>query len=215
MLVLAALVLLGATALVVMRVRREERRETDRSALPQLVYFPPPSEITVTPRPARHWEPPPPAAPVTPPPAPSPPTTPASAAATASSDSDTPVEHPGARAAAPGTLAMLPGRLEVVAGEARGHDIRFVRTSTNGEQQVTIGRGEGPPYEHVQLRAPTVSRRHARLCYREGLWSITNLSSTNPLLVNGVPLTPGGSARELDDGDMIEMGEVVFRFRDH
>jgi pSer/pThr/pTyr-binding forkhead associated (FHA) protein len=137
------------------------------------------------------------------------------ATAPSNGDGDAFVEHAPTRAAAPGTLAMLPGRLEVVAGEARGHDIRFVRTTANGEQQVTIGRGEGPPYEHVQLRAPTVSRRHACLCYREGQWSITNLSSTNPLLVNGVPLTTGGSARPLDDGDMIEMGEVVFRFRDH
>jgi hypothetical protein len=112
-----------------------------------------------------------------------------------------------------GTLQMLPGRLEIVEGEDRGQAIRFVRTR-GGLQQVTFGRREGTPYEHIQLRAPTVSRQHARLDFDHGHWNIYNLSETNPVLVNGESLAPGHGVRPLSDGDRIEMGEVVFRFRE-
>jgi hypothetical protein len=112
-----------------------------------------------------------------------------------------------------GTLQMLPGRLEIVEGEDRGQAIRFVRTR-GGLQQVTFGRREGAPYEHIQLRAPTVSRQHARLDFEHGHWNIYNLSETNPVLVNGESLAAGHGVRPLSDGDRIEMGEVVFRFRE-
>jgi hypothetical protein len=112
-----------------------------------------------------------------------------------------------------GTLQMLPGRLEIVEGEDRGQAIRFVRTR-GGPQQVTFGRREGAPYEHIQLRAPTVSRQHARLDFEHGRWNICNLSETNPVLVNGESLAMAHGARPLSDGDRIEMGEVVFRFRE-
>jgi hypothetical protein len=112
-----------------------------------------------------------------------------------------------------GTLQMLPGRLEIVEGEDRGQAIRFVRTR-GGLQQVTFGRREGAPYEHIQLRAPTVSRQHARLDFEHGHWNIYNLSETNPVVVNGESLAAGHGVRPLTDGDRIEMGEVVFRFRE-
>ena len=218
-LAVGALVL--ATIVAIVRMRRENARDSDRTMLPALVFFPPKSEMTVTPPPSRlqrqtraaptesrvpipttYDGPPayaaPPAAPPTAEPAPTP--------------HPAPPPHP---AAAPGTLVMLPGRLEVVAGEDLGRDVRFVRTGSNGTQKVTLGRGEGDPYEHVQLRARTVSRRHAQLSYADGHWSIVNLSHTNPLVLNGDTLPPDVEPRLLDDGDMIELGEVIFRFRDH
>jgi hypothetical protein len=112
-----------------------------------------------------------------------------------------------------GTLQFLPGRLEVVDGESPGRDIRFVRT-WGEEPEITFGRITGPPYRHVQLRSQTVSRQHARMQYVEGRWKLTNLSQTNPVLINGQALDSAHGHRVLRDGDQIEMGEVVFRYRE-
>jgi hypothetical protein len=128
---------------------------------------------------------------------------------------------------ADGTLQFLPGRLEVIAGRDSGQEIRFVRTPGPDGTRVTFGRAEGAPYRHVQLREPTVSRTHARMTL-EGAssngpdastntprWRLENLSATNPVVVNGTPLASdesGSCSVVLDEGDRIEMGEVVFRF---
>jgi hypothetical protein len=106
---------------------------------------------------------------------------------------------------------FLPGRLEIQQGPNRGESIRFRRT--NGDDaDITLGRGEGPPESHIQVNAETVSRLHARLRFDHGRWKISNLSRTNPLLVNGEPLTAGAMALWLSEGDTIEMGEMTFRF---
>ena len=113
-----------------------------------------------------------------------------------------------------GTLQLLPGRLEVLAngqGEA-GEEIRFVRVPGH-QPELTFGRSDGPQYRHIQLRSPTVSRTHARMRFADGRWTLRNESGTNPTLLNGTPLDSGVEAPTLADGDRIEMGEVVFRFR--
>lgn len=111
-----------------------------------------------------------------------------------------------------GTLQFLPGRLEVLDGEASRHEIRFVKTPGDAPE-VTFGRSEGAPYRHVQLRSPTVSRMHARLRFAEGRWRIENLSRTNPVVVNGEVVEPDTTPRPLEEGDRIEMGEAIFRYR--
>ena len=80
--------------------------------------------------------------------------------------------------------------------------------------EVTFGRVTGPPYRHIQLKSQTVSRQHARLQYLEGRWCLTNLSQTNPVVVNGATLDSAHGQHTLRDGDEIEMGEVVFRFHE-
>jgi hypothetical protein len=115
---------------------------------------------------------------------------------------------------AEGTLQFLPGRLEIVDGRDEGQEIRFVRTFGPDGSQVTFGRQDGPPYRHVQLRQPTVSRNHARMTLEHGAWRLTNLSRTNPVIVNGELLDPDEGTVVLHDGDRIEMGEVIFRYRD-
>lgn len=111
-----------------------------------------------------------------------------------------------------GTLQLLPGRLDVVGGDPGRGVIRFVRIPTE-EPEVTFGRASGPQYRHIQLKIATVSRMHARMRFLEGGWWIENLSTTNPVVVNGAPLSSGdGSRHHLGDGDRIEMGEVVFRY---
>jgi pSer/pThr/pTyr-binding forkhead associated (FHA) protein len=132
---------------------------------------------------------------------------------------------------ADGTLQFLPGRLVIAAGQDAGHEIRFVRTAGPDGTIVTFGRAEGAPYRHVQLREPTVSRLHARMeldqrgapgaasrgttSGQAPRWRLDNLSSTNPVIVNGKPLeahdAPTASVM-LSDGDRIEMGEVAFVF---
>jgi hypothetical protein len=112
-----------------------------------------------------------------------------------------------------GTLQLLPGRLEILRGSERLEEIRFVRTPGR-DVVVTFGRSPGEAHKHVQLEARTVSRLHAAMRYADGQWQITNLSRTNPVVVNGEALAAGDeAARVLADGDHLEMGEVVFRFR--
>ena len=109
------------------------------------------------------------------------------------------------------TLQFLPGYLRIVDGRDSGHEIRFVRLDGPEATVISFGRSEGPPYRHVQLLEPTVSRVHARMASSPEGWELTNLSRTNPVVVNDIPLEHEGTAR-LVDGDRIEMGAVVFRF---
>lgn len=108
------------------------------------------------------------------------------------------------------TLHLLPGRLEAISG-FHGHEVRFVHRG--GVPRFTFGRSPGPPFEHVQILAPTVSRLHAYMEYVDGQWYIGNLSFTNAVLVNGRPVV-GEETVLLRDGDYVEMGEVVFVFRE-
>jgi len=111
-------------------------------------------------------------------------------------------------------VQILPGRLEVVAGEPARDDIRFF--GRIGEPvRITLGREAGSPQRTITLRSPTVSRRHARLEFADGRWQITNLSKTNPVLVNERMLAPDGAVPcVLAEGDRIELGEVVLRFHE-
>lgn len=109
-------------------------------------------------------------------------------------------------------LQILPGRLVIISGEGTGEDLRLF--SRIGEApRIVVGRDTGPPHQHITLHSPTVSRRHARIDFDNGQWSITNLSETNPVLVNDRVLNRGSAARKLADGDRIELGEVELRFR--
>jgi hypothetical protein len=112
-----------------------------------------------------------------------------------------------------GTLQFLQGRFEVIEGREIGQEIRFVRQPGSTIAEVTFGRQDGTPYRHVQLHEPTVSRLHAKMTLEEKDWRLTNLSATNPASVNGKPMDPDHGSVVLRDGDRVEMGEVVFRFR--
>jgi hypothetical protein len=108
-------------------------------------------------------------------------------------------------------LQLLPGRLEVLSGIAGPREIRFVRVP--GEQpQLILGREPGPSPPHVALPSGTVSRQHARLDFSGGRWGLTNLSRTNPVVVNDEALSNVQGQRPLVDGDRIELGDVVLRF---
>ena len=116
---------------------------------------------------------------------------------------------------ADGTLQFLPGRLEIVSGHDSGREIRFVRLPGVAVPEITFGRVEGARYRHVQLMEGTVSRLHARIRLGEsgGNWVLMNLSTTNPVAYNSRILGEN-EEQALKDEDRIEMGEVVFRFRE-
>jgi len=109
-------------------------------------------------------------------------------------------------------VQILPGRLEVVSGEPRHREIRFVRVP--GEPaQLIVGREPGRSPQHVTLQSSTVSRLHARFAFNNGRWAVANLSQTNPVVVNDENLPDSAGERPLADGDKIELGEVVLRYR--
>ncbi|HXE59903.1 MAG TPA: FHA domain-containing protein [Gemmatimonadaceae bacterium] len=117
------------------------------------------------------------------------------------------------RGAMPSPNGYLPGRLEITGGPHRGEAIRFPRIDGDGVGDYTLGRGEGPPRTHIRLPVTTVSRQQARLRYEGGRWKLINLSQTNPTAVNGQVLHTPEGVRTLQDGDTVEMGELVLRFR--
>lgn len=72
------------------------------------------------------------------------------------------------------------------------------------QEELVIGRDAR---SDVVLRGPHVSRRHARLRFRGGVWAIQDLGSTNGTLLNGCPLARG----TLRPGDILSIG--VHRLR--
>lgn len=112
------------------------------------------------------------------------------------------------------TVRLMPGRLEVIGGGDEGEEIRFV--TVQGEDgartEMMLGRSPGEGPTAVQLKQKTVSRTHAVIRHRHGEWLIENLSTTNPTILNDEVM--GVKERLLTDGDRIEMGEVIFRFRE-
>jgi len=111
-------------------------------------------------------------------------------------------------------VQLLPGHLEVLAGDSRHQEIRFVRVQ--GQQpQLILGRNPGRSPQHIALNSSTVSRQHARLAFAGGKWAVANLSKTNPVVVNNEELSNLDGERPLADGDRIELGEVVLRFHAH
>jgi hypothetical protein len=112
----------------------------------------------------------------------------------------------------PGTLKLLPGKFTVLAGDDKIKEIRFYKEKSVPETEITFGRSGGPQYSHIQLKPRSVSVKHAKLIYANNKFTIINYSSTNPTRVNDEVLPENGSA-ELQNGDKIEIGELVFEFQ--
>lgn len=113
------------------------------------------------------------------------------------------------------TVQLLPGRLEVLAGESRPHqEIRFIRVP-GAPAELILGREPGRSPQHIAFESSTVSRRHARLAFTDGRWAVSNLSKTNPVVVNDEKLSVKDGRRFLADGDRVELGEVQLRFHAH
>lgn len=72
-------------------------------------------------------------------------------------------------------------------------------------EECTIGR---LPDCDLTLNDPSVSRRHATIGLEAGMWTITDLGSTNGVKVNGRRV----STTTLEHGDRIEIGSVRLAF---
>jgi len=89
------------------------------------------------------------------------------------------------------------GYLEELDGQGTTHSLN--------RQALRIGRGDD---SDVQLLNSSVSRNHAELHRRDDGWHLVDLGSTNGVRVNDATI----SNAVLGSGDIIEVGEVRFRF---
>jgi hypothetical protein len=112
-----------------------------------------------------------------------------------------------------GRVQFLPGRLEILCGPDAGMEFHFLRLPGQAVPEVTIGRAAGPTHRHIQIAEGTVSRMHAHLRY-DGGWHISNLSTSNPVQVNGQRIGSVPEAVLLTNGDRIQLGGVELCYRD-
>jgi hypothetical protein len=80
------------------------------------------------------------------------------------------------------------------------------RTVPLGVQTVTIGR---LPDCDVVVKDRGASRRHAQIRAKDGVYTLTDLGSTNGTRLNGQTV----QTRTLEDGDRITIGNTVLDFR--
>lgn len=109
------------------------------------------------------------------------------------------------------TLQMLPGRLEPLSPALAGQQVRFLK-GPGKEQEVTIGRGPGELPSHVTLDHRSLREAHARMLHRDGQWFVTSSDAADPVLLNGEAV-PVADPHLLEDGDLLRLGELEFRFR--
>jgi type III secretion system YscD/HrpQ family protein len=77
-------------------------------------------------------------------------------------------------------------------------------------EEWTLGRD--PDVSTYALSDPTVSRKHARIFIDDGIYYIENLSTINPLLINGNELK---EVLQLQEDDIIQIGNNFLRFTEH
>jgi hypothetical protein len=97
--------------------------------------------------------------------------------------------------------ATAAARASVVIREGGGE-----RTVPLASDTVTVGRLADCD---VVVKDKGASRKHAQLRLRDGVWSLTDLGSTNGTRLNGQTV----QSRELTDGDKITIGTTVIEFR--
>ena len=74
-----------------------------------------------------------------------------------------------------------------------------------------VGRG-GKRVNRIEIDDATVSRVQATFTYREGQFSLLAETSSSPTRLNGVKVEEGQS-QPLQDGDLVQLGKVMLRFR--
>jgi pilus assembly protein CpaF len=79
------------------------------------------------------------------------------------------------------------------------------RRETYDRSEINVGRVQG---NDLMLPKGNVSKRHARLLFRDGRFIVTDLKSTNGTYVNGRKIAQATIVRE---GDKIYIGDFVLR----
>src|SRR5579862_575101 len=79
------------------------------------------------------------------------------------------------------------------------------RKESFDKNEINVGRVQG---NDLMLPKGNVSKRHARLLYRDGRFIVTDLKSTNGTYVNGRKIAQATIVRE---GDKIYIGDFVLR----
>jgi pSer/pThr/pTyr-binding forkhead associated (FHA) protein len=72
---------------------------------------------------------------------------------------------------------------------------------------LSVGRGRDAD---IYVASAELSRRHAALTHRDSEWTVQDLDSRNGVFLNGVKV----HSASLRDGDKVQLGEVVFVFRE-
>ena len=75
------------------------------------------------------------------------------------------------------------------------------------KDEISLGRGEE---NDIVIPHPSVSRAHARLARRDGIWEVTDLNSTNGSYVNQHQVQ--GSVRATN-GSEVRFGDIRFFLR--
>lgn len=107
-------------------------------------------------------------------------------------------------------VTFLPGRFVVRSGPDSGQQLRFALLPGEREATITIGSDEGPPFRHVQLRAPDVAGAHVELSLREGRWWVRQLADGMVTRVDDMALDRD-EVVPLMTGSRVQVGSVVFR----
>ena len=92
------------------------------------------------------------------------------------------------------------GVLVAIEGDLEGEVYRVY----DGENRL----GRSPDCE-IELPSRKISREHAKLIHRDGMFVVAPLTDKNPTILNDEP-TEGA---ELGDGDTLKLGRTRFRFR--
>jgi hypothetical protein len=101
------------------------------------------------------------------------------------------------------TLARVRASWRRVLGWATDEPARVLGLNWEGTpQELLVGRDLGCD---IVLSDPTVSRRHVRLVFHDGTWSLRDLDSTNGTSVNGSLVT----RCQLHPGDRLALGDEI------
>jgi hypothetical protein len=101
------------------------------------------------------------------------------------------------------TLARVRASWRRVLGWATDEPARVLGLNWEGTpEELLVGRDLGCD---IVLSDPTVSRRHVRLVFHDGTWSLRDLDSTNGTSVNGSLVT----RCQLHPGDRLALGDEI------
>ncbi len=104
-----------------------------------------------------------------------------------------------------GYLAGIPRLVPVQEKDVEDYALAF--SYPLDKREMVFGRGRGVD---IRVRDPFVSSHHARFFMEKGGYYIEDLRSANGILINGVKVK---KKAKLQDGDVIGLGQVEFRFQ--